>query len=72
MPFHLWRVYGDRRLLERSYPAMRAWVEHIHRHNPELVWRHADGNSYGDWLQIDAHTPREVVATAYFARSAAW
>jgi alpha-L-rhamnosidase len=70
VPFHLWRVYGDRRLLERSYPAMRAWVEHIHRHNPELVWRHADGNSYGDWLQIDAHTPREVVATAYFARSA--
>jgi alpha-L-rhamnosidase len=70
VPFHLWRVYGDRRLLERCYPAMRAWVEHIHRHNPDLIWRHADGNSYGDWLQIGAHTPREVVATAYFARSA--
>jgi alpha-L-rhamnosidase len=70
VPVHLWRVYGDRRLLQRSYPAMRAWVDHIHRHNPDLVWRNADGNSYGDWLQIDAHTPREVVATAYFARSA--
>jgi alpha-L-rhamnosidase len=70
VPFHLWRIYGDRRLLGRCYPAMRAWVEHIHRHNPDLIWRHADGNSYGDWLQIGADTPREVVATACFARSA--
>jgi alpha-L-rhamnosidase len=70
VPFHLWRVYGRRRVLERAYPAMRAWVEHIHRHNPGLIWRHADGNSYGDWLQTGAHTPRDVVATAYFARSA--
>ncbi|HEX4256237.1 MAG TPA: alpha-L-rhamnosidase C-terminal domain-containing protein, partial [Streptosporangiaceae bacterium] len=70
VPFHLWRVYGRRRLLEHAYPAMRAWVEHIRRHNPNLIWRNADGNSYGDWLQIGAHTPREVVATAYFARSA--
>ena len=70
VPVQLWRVYGRRRLLERAYPAMRAWVEHIHRHNPDLIWRNADGNSYGDWLQIGAHTPREVVATAYFARSA--
>jgi alpha-L-rhamnosidase len=70
VPHHLWRIYGDLRILERSYPAMRAWVDHIHRHNPDLVWRHAAGNGYGDWLQVEAETPREVVATAYFARSA--
>jgi alpha-L-rhamnosidase len=70
VPYHLWRVYGDERLLERSYPSMRAWVDHIHRHNPSLLWTRATGNGYGDWLQIDADTPREVVATAYFARSA--
>ena len=70
IPWHLWRTYGDRRVLERSYDAMRAWVRHIRRHNPDLRWRHRTGNSYGDWLQVDVTTPRDVVATAYFARSA--
>ena len=69
VPHHLWRTYGDLRVLGRSYPAMRAWVEHIRRHNPDLVWTSAAGNNYGDWLQVDADTPRDVVATAYFARS---
>lgn len=70
IPWHLYRTYGDRRVLEDSYAAMTAWVDHVHRNNPELIWRRAVGNHYGDWLQVDAVTPREVLATAYFARSA--
>ncbi|GIF78043.1 alpha-L-rhamnosidase [Asanoa siamensis] len=70
IPWHLWRTYGDRVALERSFPSMVAWVDHIRRHNPDLRWRHHTGNSYGDWLQVDATTPRDVLSTAYFARSA--
>ncbi len=69
IPWHLWRTYGDRRVLERCFDAMVAWVAHVRRHNPDLRWRHRTGNSYGDWLQIDVTTPRDVLATAYFARS---
>lgn len=69
IPWLLWRTYGDRRALERSFDAMAAWVEHIRRHNPDLRWRHRTGNSYGDWLQVDAETPRDVLSTAYFAHS---
>jgi alpha-L-rhamnosidase len=69
IPWLLWRTYGDRRTLERSFDAMAAWVEHIRRHNPGLLWRHRTGNSYGDWLQVDAETPRDVLSTAYFAHS---
>jgi alpha-L-rhamnosidase len=69
IPWLLWRTYGDRRALERSFDAMTAWVDHIHRHNPDLLWRNRTGNSYGDWLQVDADTPRDVLSTAYFARS---
>jgi alpha-L-rhamnosidase len=69
IPWLLWQTYGDRRTLERSFDAMTAWVAHIHRHNPDLLWRHRTGNSYGDWLQVDAETPRDVLATAYFAYS---
>ncbi|GII56004.1 alpha-L-rhamnosidase [Planotetraspora thailandica] len=70
IPWHLYRAYGDRRVLERSYQAMAAWVDHIHRHNPDLIWRHRVGQHYGDWLQVEGvETPRELLATAYFARS---
>ncbi len=69
IPWLLWRTYGDRRVLERCFDAMAAWVGHIHRHNPDLLWEHRTGNSYGDWLQVDADTPRDVLATAYFAHS---
>lgn len=69
IPWHLWRTYGDRRVLEECFDAMVAWVGHIRRHNPDLRWRHRTGNSYGDWLQVDAVTPRDVLSTAYFARS---
>lgn len=69
IPWLLWRTYGDRRVLERSFDAMARWVDHIHRHNPDLLWEHRTGNSYGDWLQVDAETPRDVLATAYFAHS---
>ncbi|MFB4295776.1 family 78 glycoside hydrolase catalytic domain [Actinomadura sp. NTSP31] len=69
IPWHLYREYGDRRVLERGFPAMKAWVDHVHRNNPGLLWRHRVGNHYGDWLQVNAETPRDVLATAYFARS---
>ena len=70
IPWRLYRAYGDRRVLERSYPAMKAWVDHVHRDNPGLLWRTSVGNHYGDWLQVGAETRRDLLATAYFAHSA--
>ncbi|MGH3500642.1 MAG: family 78 glycoside hydrolase catalytic domain [Nocardioidaceae bacterium] len=69
IPWHLYKTYGDVRVLERSFEGMAAWVERVHRYNPGLLWRAHVGNHYGDWLQVDAETPRDVLATAYFARS---
>ncbi|GLY16547.1 alpha-L-rhamnosidase [Kineosporia sp. NBRC 101677] len=69
IPWHLWRAYGDQRTLERAFGGMRAWVDFIHRNNPDLLWRKRTGNSYGDWLQVDAWTPRAVLSTAWFAKS---
>jgi alpha-L-rhamnosidase len=71
IPWLLYRVYGDRRTLERCFPAMTRWVDWIAEGNPDRIWRHRVGNHYGDWLHMDAETPRDVLATAYFAHSAA-
>lgn len=70
VPWTLWRRYGDRRLLERHWPAMERYLAYLHRHNPDLLWTARRGNDYGDWLSVGAHTPRHVLATAYWAHDA--
>ncbi|MEU9320251.1 family 78 glycoside hydrolase catalytic domain [Streptomyces sp. NPDC048295] len=70
IPWHLYRVYNDPRFLARSLAGMCAWVDLIRRHNPGLVWRHRVGPHFSDWLAPGTPTPRDVVATAYFAHSA--
>lgn len=70
VPWQLYLMYGDRRLLERSYESMRRWVDYLDKANPDHLWINRRGNDYGDWLNIEAETPKEVLATAYFARSA--
>ncbi|MFJ2959065.1 family 78 glycoside hydrolase catalytic domain [Streptomyces sp. NPDC087270] len=69
VPWHLYRTYGDPRFLSRALDGMRAWVALIHRHNPDLIWRHRVGPHFSDWLAPGVPTPREVIATAYFAHS---
>lgn len=71
MPWHLYRVYGDRRLLSDSFESMTRWVDFIERENPTLLWTRRVGSNFGDWLQVDTATDRAVLATAYFAQSTA-
>jgi alpha-L-rhamnosidase len=81
MPWRVFENYGDRRILEISYPAAKRWMEFVCHHNPDLIWRHARGKDFADWLNGDklvregyppsgADTPREVFATFYFKRTA--
>jgi len=69
IPWQLFQIYRDRETLSYCFPAMVGWIEHIWRHNPSLIWVNRVGNHYGDWLQVDVETPRDVIATAYFAHS---
>jgi alpha-L-rhamnosidase len=70
VPWTLYHCYGDRRLLERSFDDAAGWVDHVHRHNPGLIWEHHLGNNYGDWLAVGEETPKLLVSTAFFAHSA--
>jgi len=67
IPWTLYLMYGDTRILETHYDAMARWVEYLKANSDGLV-RPSYAN-YGDWLSIDADTPNEVLATAYFAYS---
>ena len=68
-PWTLYEVYGDKRQLERHYPAMRRYIEFcVNRSTPELL-PPAKYHCYGDWVSIKANTPEDVIYTAYFAYS---
>lgn len=67
VPWALYQAYGDVRVLEQSWPSMLRWLDYLEAHSTGLL-RPADG--YGDWLNIEDETPKDVIGTAYFAHSA--
>lgn len=80
VPWGVWLNYADARLLAGHFDAARRWVDYVHRHNPDLIWATNRHNDYNDWLNGDwihqagwptngAAVPKEVFATAFFARS---
>ena len=70
VPWTLWQVYGDTRVIDESWAAMIRYLEHVERNNPDGLWVNDRGNDYGDWLSIDAETPKELVGTAFWAYDA--
>jgi len=70
VPWALYRCYGDERLLERHYEAMKKWVEHIRSANPDLIRKNALHNNYGDWVAIGSETSKELLGTVFFAHDA--
>jgi len=66
-PWTIYQVYGDTRILAEHYDAMQKWIEYCQGTTKGTLLRPAEG--YGDWLSIRADTPKDVLATAYFAHS---
>jgi alpha-L-rhamnosidase len=78
VPWTIYQMYDDVKILENQYPSMMAWVESIHKKSgDDLIWR--GGSKFGDWLSYmphpdrasepDGHTTRDYVSTAFFAYS---
>lgn len=74
-PWTIYKVYGDKRLLEEQYSSMKAWVEYIRKQGDnEYLWN--TGFHFGDWLALDSKpdsyvgaTDKDFIATAYYAYS---
>jgi alpha-L-rhamnosidase len=71
VPWTLYEMSGDPRVLKRTVDSMVRWVEWCRGHSTGLVRDRDRGNDYGDWLAIQADTPKDLIGTAYFAHSAA-
>ena len=71
VPWTIYKTYDDTRIVERHYEAMGRWMEYLRDANPDLLRRNKMGNNYGDWLSPKgADTPKDLLATAYWAYDA--
>jgi alpha-L-rhamnosidase len=80
IPWRMYQNYNDTDILTTQYDAMKRFVDFIHRHNPDLLWRVGRGRMYGDWLngntivsadypKTGGQMPNDVYSTIYFAYS---
>jgi alpha-L-rhamnosidase len=65
VPWALYERYGDERVLAEHYEPMTRWIEYLQAHSTGLL---RPNEGYGDWLATE-DTPRDVIGTAFFARS---
>lgn len=73
IPYQMYRFYGDKRILEENYPAMKAWVEYMNNHTSTLkngIYHFQTGEGdkawygYGDWVPVEA-SPSKPIGGAY-------
>ncbi len=69
VPYTVYKSYDDTSLIAQHYDAMAKWIEYIRSVNPNMLWINHSNNNFGDWLNIDADMPRDVLGTSYFAYS---
>ena len=62
IPWMLYVYQGDRRFLERAYPAMVKYVAYMGSKAKEGIVSHG----LGDWIPVLAKTPTEVTSTGYY------
>jgi alpha-L-rhamnosidase len=64
IPHLLWRAYGDTRIVERAWEAMRRYLDHRDagaKDDLNTTW------SFGDWVSPAPQTPNEVLGPIYHA-----
>jgi alpha-L-rhamnosidase len=67
-PWTINLVYDDTRIIERHWDNMERYMEALRKNAGDDLLRPAEG--FGDWLSIEADTPKDVLATAYYANNA--
>ena len=65
VPWTTWIHYGDVGIIRQNWDAMQRWMQFIEADSPGYL-RKRDWIE-GDWLAPDNRTPKDLIATAYWA-----
>lgn len=72
-PWTIYLCYGDKRILEENYDVMRKYMEFVVKASPGFIRCAPEYDGwigFGDWLSINADTPRDLIGTAFLAYDA--
>lgn len=67
IPWRMYERYGDLEVLDQYYESMVRWIDLIDLSNPDRIRNNAVNSNWGDWLCLGDVTPKNVIATAYWA-----
>ena len=73
-PWTIYLCYGDEAILAQCYGAMNRFMDFITRESPGCIRcapEYEGWPGFGDWLSINANTPRDLIGTAFLAYDAA-
>jgi len=68
-PWTIYKMYGDRRVLEAHYDNMKKFIAFCKGRSTDELLPPRSYHCYGDWLNINDDTPKDVIYTAYFGYS---
>lgn len=81
-PWTIWRCYGDERILEERWSSMTRYVDYLVDRFPDGIRADPERDpwgGFGDWCALDGSvrresrigaTPKDLIGTAFLARSA--
>lgn len=72
-PWTLYLCYGDKRILENHYKVMSKFMQFLIDVSPGYIRCAPEFEGwpgFGDWLSINANTPRDLIGTAFLAYDA--
>jgi len=67
LPWTVWLQYGDKQAITDNWKAMEGWMDFIAKANPNFLRTKGVGPNYADWLAPDDRTPKDLLATSYWA-----
>jgi alpha-L-rhamnosidase len=67
LPWTVWMQYGDKKAITNNWKAMERWMDFIAKANPNFLREKGVGPNYADWLAPDDRTPKDLLATSYWA-----
>ncbi len=67
VPWTAWMQYGDRSIVDENWDAMERWMKFLADSNPDYLRKNGVGPNFADWLAPDDRTPKDLLATAYWA-----
>lgn len=68
-PWTIYQFYGDKTHLAKQYPSMRKFIAFCRGRSLPGGIAPEKFHCFGDWLNVDAETPRDLIYTAYFGLS---